>query len=562
MEVFHPISNTTPRFITDMCFPMLSRLSRSFSRMDTSLSSFERSKQHVSALLPPIQESFETQLLRINEQLKQKPSDLERYMALSQLRVTQPDVFYRLILSDCLGFTPLIYTPTVGLACQKWSHIYTHPEGLYLPITAKGNLYEFLGQWPEQKVDICVVTDGGRVLGLGDQGIGGLGISIGKLSLYTACAGVHPQRTLPLVFDFGTNNEQLLQDPLYLGLRQPRCSEQEQMEFVDEFMEAVNSRFKGIIVQFEDFSTERAFEWLDRYRHSFSCFNDDIQGTGAVILAGFQKAVSLSLIPPQEQRIVFYGAGSAGVGVAKMLSQWIERESGLGDQCKRQIWLIDSKGLICINRGDKLAEHKLYFARDDVPAEDLARTKDLMDILDYVKPTCLIGLSTVGGVFTPQVIQKMAQLNPKPIIMPLSNPVSKSECTFEDAMIHTNGKVIFCSGSPFPELEFGGRTWVPGQGNNMYIFPGLGLGAILSRASEITDDMIFAAADALAKCVLPKETERGLIYPEMQRIRETSLEVTVQVILKAVEGGVGKMPPTDNLYDWVKTQMYDPYQIN
>ncbi|KAJ3271008.1 hypothetical protein HDV01_007158 [Terramyces sp. JEL0728] len=454
--------------------------------------------------------------------------------------------------------TPLVYTPVVGEACQKWSDIYRQPEGMYLPVTALGNLESIISQY-EGEPQICVVTDGGRILGLGDLGVGGLGISIGKLDLYTVCAGISHYHTLPIVIDFGTNNKELLDNPLYLGLRQSRVDVETQTKFMDEFMQAITKKFPKLIVQFEDFATDNAFKWLARYQEEYSCFNDDIQGTGAVVLSGIQKALQLAKVKPEESRVVFMGAGSAGVGVAKMISEWIERNSDLTEEeAKKLIYLVDSKGLVCNSRGDKLAEHKKYFARNDVDFKS-TNNNSLMGVLEHAKPNILIGLCTVQNVFTTEILKYMAEINETPIIMPLSNPIRNAECTFEQAMVHTNNKVIFASGSPFPSYTVDGVEMVPGQGNNMYIFPGLGLGSILSQSSRVTNNMVFAASKALADCVTEQETGKGMIYPDIDRIRECSLEIAIAVIKAAIEDGVGKKPDTTDLKTWVESKMYDPF---
>jgi malate dehydrogenase (oxaloacetate-decarboxylating)(NADP+) len=407
-------------------------------------------------------------------------------------------------------------------------------------------------------IQICVVTDGGRVLGLGDLGIGGLGISIGKLALYTACAGIHPKKTLPIVIDFGTNNEELLQDSLYLGERHHRVDDLQQEEFMEEFMEAITKVYPKIIVQFEDFNSTNAFKWLDKFRSHYSCFNDDIQGTGAVILAGFIEAVKISGISPKDHRIVFHGAGSAAVGVAKMIALWIAKVSNIPEEAaKKQIWLVDTKGLVFNSRGDKLAEYKIYFSR--VEHYNYEAVDSLEKILEAVKPTCLIGLCTVGGIFTNEILSRMGSLNTRPIIMPLSNPSKNAECTFKNAMEQTNGRVIFASGSPFAKFEYEGKIYKPGQGNNMYIFPGLGLGAILSNAKEISEDMVYAASETLAQCVTSEDLDQGMIYPSLDKIREVSLRIAVNVIKVASKNGHGKMPDTTDLSSYVKEHMYDPF---
>lgn len=355
----------------------------------------------------------------------------------------------------------MIYTPTVGEACQRWSEIYTQPEGLYLSFSDKGNLASVIQNWPHE-VEITVVTDGSRILGLGDLGINGMGIPVGKLSLYTACAGISPLRTLPICLDLGTSNQELINDPLYLGSRRPKVTADEEREFLDEMMAALTERWPSIVIQYEDF--KNPFPSLERYQNTYTMFNDDIQGTGAVILGGFINAVKQSGVPAKDQRAVFLGAGSAGVGVAKQLTAFFMKEGLSEDDARRCFWLVDSQGMVTNDRPGKLAEHKEYFSRDDNNGQQY---KSLEEVVDYVKPTILMGLSTIGGAFTPKILEKMAAMNDKPVIFPLSNPSSKSECTFEDAIKYTNGRCLFASGSPFPTLNHNGKELVPGQGNNM-----------------------------------------------------------------------------------------------
>ncbi|KXL47733.1 hypothetical protein M433DRAFT_76824, partial [Acidomyces richmondensis BFW] len=458
--------------------------------------------------------------------------------------------------------TPLIYTPTVGEACQRWSELYTQPEGMYLSYEDKGHLHTIIQNWPHE-VEITVVTDGSRILGLGDLGIDGMGIPVGKLSLYTACAGIHPLRTLPLCLDLGTSNEQKRNDPLYLGSRRPKVSPDEEREFLDEMMAALTERWPGIVIQYEDF--KNPFPSLERYQETYAMFNDDIQGTGAVILGGFINAVKQSGVAPADQRAVFLGAGSAGVGVAKQLTEFFMKEGGLSeDEARRRFWLVDSQGLVTLDRpGGKLAEHKIYFARDD--NEGGRQYKTLEEIVEYVRPTILMGLSTIGGAFTPKILARMAELNDRPVIFPLSNPSSKSECTFEEAIKYTNGKCLFASGSPFPTLNWNGEDLVPGQGNNMYVFPGIGLGAILSKSVSITQNMIYASASALSLSLLPSETAARWLYPNISRIRDVSVAVTKGVIRAAQADGVDRELALRNLEDeeleeYIRMRMYDPFR--
>ena len=354
---------------------------------------------------------------------------------------------------------PLIYTPTVGEACLQWSNNYVQPEGMYISYADRGHIASVVQNWPEPNVQITVVTDGSRILGLGDLGINGMGIPVGKLALYVACAGIRPEATLPLTLDLGTGNKEYREDPLYMGSRRDKVTTEEEAEFLDELMVALTEKWPGIVIQFEDF--KNPFPALERYQGKYTCFNDDIQGTGAVILGGIISAVRQSGTAVKDQRAVFFGAGSAGVGVAKQIVEYFMREGLTEDEARRCFWLVDTKGLVTNDRGDKLAEHKVYFSRDDNEGKQY---KTLEEVVDHVQPTILMGLSTIGGAFTPDMLTKMGKWNDRPIIFPLSNPSSKSECTFEDAIKYTNGKCLFASGSPFDDLEYNGKILTPGQG--------------------------------------------------------------------------------------------------
>jgi malate dehydrogenase (oxaloacetate-decarboxylating)(NADP+) len=441
----------------------------------------------------------------------------------------------------------------------RWSEIYTQPEGLYLSFSDRGHLRQILDNWPHE-VEITVLTDGSRILGLGDLGINGMGIPIGKLALYTGCAGIRPEATLPLTLDLGTNNKAFREDPLYLGSRRPKVTAEEEKEFLDELMEALTDKWPGIVIQFEDF--KNPFPSLERYQNKYTMFNDDIQGTGAVILGGFINAVKASGVPIKDHKAIFLGAGSAGVGVAKQLCEFFMKEGLTEEEARRKFWFVDSNGLVTLDRGDKLADHKVYFARDDNKGRQY---QSLTRLVEYVQPTILMGLSTIGGAFTPDIIERMGRLNKRPIIFPLSNPSSKSECNFEDAVKHTEGRVLFASGSPFPSLEHGGKMLTPGQGNNMYVFPGIGLGAILSKAKHVTQDMIYASAESLSTSLTPKERADGWLYPDIRRIREVSVIVTRGVIRAAQRNGIDRETALrsmsdEELEEYIKAKMYDPFK--
>lgn len=414
---------------------------------------------HTYGLVPPAVETLDIQSSRCFKQLERRTETIDKYLYLSGLRNTNVHLFYRLVTQHIKDIAPLIYTPTVGQACLEWSHNYVQPEGLYLSYSDRGHIASVLQNWPEANVEITVVTDGSRILGLGDLGINGMGIPVGKLALYVGCAGIRPEATLPLMLDLGTGNKSLREDPLYMGSRREKVSPQEEQAFLDELMVALTEKWPGIVIQFEDF--KNPFPALDRYGSKYTCFNDDIQGTGAVVLAGIISAVKRTGIPVKDQRAVFLGAGSAGVGVAKQIVEYFMREGLTEEEARRCFWLVDTKGLVTSDRGDKLAEHKVYFSRDDNAQKQY---KSLEEVVEHVKPTILMGLSTIGGAFTPDILTKMGQRNEHPIIFPLSNPSANSECTFEDAVKYTKGRALFASGSPFAAIEYNGKLEIPGQG--------------------------------------------------------------------------------------------------
>ncbi|KAL8858672.1 MAG: hypothetical protein Q9178_004760 [Gyalolechia marmorata] len=526
---------------------------------DTSHSVAVRTLHRTRGLLPPAVEDQGIQLQRCLKQLSQKEKSIDKYLYLSGLRNTNVHLFYRLVTKHIKEIAPLIYTPTVGDACLQWSHNYVQPEGLYLSYADKGYVASILHNWP-QHAEITVVTDGSRILGLGDLGINGMGIPVGKLALYIGCAGIRPEATLPLMLDLGTGNKELRDDPLYMGSRREKVSAQEEQEFMDEVMIALNEKWPGIVVQFEDF--KNPFPALERYQQKYTCFNDDIQGTGAVVLAGIINAVKKSGVPVKAQRAVFMGAGSAGVGVAKQIVQFFMQEGLTERQARECFWLVDTKGLVTNDRGDRLAEHKIYFSRNDNAGKQY---KNLAEVVEYVKPTILMGLSTIGGIFTPELLTKMGDWNKRPIIFPLSNPSANSECTFEEAIKYTNGTALFASGSPFPPLVYGGNLLQPGQGNNMYVFPGIGLGTILSKATVVTQSMIYASANALSTALNPSEIAQDWLYPEIARIREVSVIVAMGVIRAAEEAGVDRETRIKGMNDeeleqWVRSKMYDPHE--
>ncbi|KAK1491960.1 malic enzyme [Colletotrichum cuscutae] len=540
----------------------------------------ERVTRNLTGLIPHTMESLQTQCQRAMKMINTRQTDVDKYLYLSSLKAQNFDLFYRLLIDNVRELMPLVYTPTIGDVCLQYSTLYTRPEALYISIKQRKSIRTMLRNWPYPDPQICVVTDGSRILGLGDLGVNGVGISIGKLALYTGAAGIHPENTLPIVLDTGTNNETNLKDPFYLGIRSKRVSVAEQQAFMDEFMEAVTEVYPEMTVQFEDFESEKAFNYLDRYRDKYRCFNDDIQGTGAVVLAGYINAVELSGVPLEEQRLVFMGAGSAGVGVAKQLVEYYTKR-GLSEQVARdKFWLVDTKGLVTKDRGDKLAEHKKYFARTDNNGHQF---RTLEEVIEYVKPTALVGLTATFGVFTESVVRALKAsvdsggLGRRPVLFPLSNPLTKAECTFEQAVQWTDGTVIFASGSPFSPFTMKSPdgqaiTYHPNQGNNVYVFPGLGLGAILAKASKVTDDMVYTSAAALAASLNVDEIHKGLIYPRIERVRDASVIVAREVMKSARRAGVSKLPESQwveweewgdvALDAWIKERVYDPVSFS
>ncbi|RDA93469.1 hypothetical protein CP533_2626 [Ophiocordyceps camponoti-saundersi (nom. inval.)] len=542
-----------------------------------SFSPEERLERNLTGLLPHAMESLETQCARAMKMIQSRQTNLDKYLYLSTIKDQNTDLFYRLLIDNLRELMPLVYTPTIGDVCLQYSSIYTRPEALYISYKQRKSIRTMLRNWPYANPEICVVTDGSRILGLGDLGVNGVGISIGKLSLYTAAAGIHPAKTLPIVLDCGTDNESNLKDPLYLGLRQRRVPKPDQQEFMDEFMEAVKEVYPDMVVQFEDFESEKAFNYLDRYRDTHKCFNDDIQGTGAVVLAGYIGAVNLSGVPVEEQRLVFMGAGSAGVGVAKQLVEYYTRRGLSEAEARDKFWLVDTKGLVTRDRGDTLAEHKKYFARTDNQGQQF---RSLEQVIEYVKPSALVGLTATFGVFTESVVRALKAsvdgggLGRRPILFPLSNPLTKAECTFEQAVQWTDGSVIFASGSPFHPFtvkvggEAGTVTYQPNQGNNVYVFPGLGLGAILAKASRVTENMVYTSAESLAGTLNADEVHRGLIYPRIERVREASVVVAREVMKAARRDGVSGL--SDDMWNeweewgdvaltaYIKRRIYDP----
>ena len=520
----------------------------------TAFTEAERDALDLRGLLPPHVCSQDDQVARFLEMFRRKPTALEKYIDLAALHDRNNAVFFKVLMDYPDEMTPIVYTPTVGLVCQEYGHIFQRPRGLFLAATDRGRIASILHNWPYREVGIIVVTDGERILGLGDLGANGMGIPVGKLALYTACAGIHPRQCLPIVLDVGTNNEALRNDRFYIGLRRERLRGPAYDELVDEFITAARAEFPGVLIQFEDFANQNAFRLLKKYRDRIATFNDDIQGTAAVAVSGILSSLRITGKNLVDQRILFLGAGEAATGIADLLTAAMMVEGLPEPAARSRSWLVDSHGLVVKSRTD-LVDHKLHYAHDHAPIGDF------LSAVKALKPTAIIGVAAVGGTFTKEVLAAMAAINERPIVFALSNPTSKSECTAAEAYAATQGRAIFACGSPFDPVTLGGRTFVPRQGNNSYIFPGVGLGAIASGARHVTDEMFLAAARALAACVTDADLEQGSIYPSLGRVRDVSAHIAAAVAEVAGARGLASKPLPADLVAHMRGLMYEPRYV-
>ena len=517
----------------------------------TAFTAAEREALHLRGLLPPRILTQAGQVEKFLEGLRGK-ADIDKYVELMSLQDRNERLFYRVVMDHLDDMMPLIYTPTVGLACQRYGHLWQRPRGLFISSMDRGRVLDVLRNWPHADIRTIVVTDGERILGLGDLGANGMGIPVGKLSLYTACAGVDPAWSLPVTLDVGTDNAALLADPLYAGLPERRLRGDAYDALVDEFMQAVATLYPGALVQFEDFGNHNAFRLLARYRDRCCCFNDDIQGTAAVTLAGLYSA--MRLVPGgrlANQRLLFLGAGEAGTGIADLVVLAMESEGLPASEARQRCWFVDSKGLVTAGRND-LAAHKRPYAHEHEPVGEL------ISAVRALRPTALIGASGQPQTFTPPVLEAMAALNERPVIFALSNPTARSECTAEQAYTATGGRAIFASGSPFAPVTWDGHVRVPGQANNAYIFPGVALGVVTSRARRVTDAMFLVAARTLAAEVADDDLTQGRIFPPLTRIRTISAAIAAAVAEVAYEAGLAGQPHPGDLRPFIEAQMYDP----
>jgi malate dehydrogenase (oxaloacetate-decarboxylating)(NADP+) len=516
----------------------------------TAFSEEERRNLRLDGLLPPVPTSLEHQVSRIHVQLAMLDNDLQKYLFLSDLQARNETLYYAVLMSDPAGFMPLVYTPTVGEACQKFDHIFHAARGVYLPISAKGGVKRLLSNWPQKDVRFIVVTDGERILGLGDLGVGGMGIPIGKLALYTACAGVPPELCLPVMIDVGTNNTALFDDPLYVGLRQSRVRGEAYDAFIDEFVEAVQELYPKSCIQWEDFANINAVPILARYRDRICTYNDDIQGTASVALAGIYAALRISGRKLTDERFLFLGAGSAATGIAELISQAMTMDGLTLEQARSRNNLFDINGLL--TSSSKVMDFQKPFALAHEPISDFAAA------IKALKPTGIIGVSTVPKLFSQKVIEAISEVNDRPIIFPYSNPTSRSECTAEEAYTWSKGRAIFASGSPFPPLTVGGKRFVPGQGNNVYIFPAMGMAVYATEAKRVTDQMFIVAAKAVAEQVGQDSLDVGLIYPPQSKILTASFHVAARIAEHIFDREMAREPRPADITRLIGEKAYVP----
>jgi malate dehydrogenase (oxaloacetate-decarboxylating)(NADP+) len=510
----------------------------------------ERDQLGLTGLLPHSVATTKQLVERVMLNLERLPRDIDRYMQLSALQERNERLFYQTVIEHVERILPLIYTPTVGQACREFSHIAREPKGFFITPKDRGRIRRILGNWPQKNIRVIVVTDGQRILGLGDLGANGMGIPIGKLALYTACAGIDPQWCLPVTLDVGTNNEALRNDLLYLGYPGRRLEGKPYFDLVEEFVTAVQARYPDALIQFEDFLTPNAYALLTKYRDRVLCFNDDIQGTAAVALAGVYSSTRITGLPFKDLRIMFLGAGSASTGIADLMTAAFEEEGLSREEARKRLWFVDVNGLVVKGRKD-LMPHNLPYAHEASP-------RGFVEAIDTIKPHVLIGATGAPGTFTQAVIERMSAINDRPAIFALSNPTSQAECTAEQAYAWSKGRAIFASGSPFEPVTYQGKTLRPAQGNNAYVFPGIGLGAVACRARTLPDELFLAAARSLADRVRQSDLDQGSLYPPLRDIRKISLAIAAGVATKAYAMNLTRQRRPKNLRSYLETLMYQP----
>ena len=517
----------------------------------TAFTAEERQALGLRGLLPPRIHTQREQVCRVMENIRNRATDLDRYIYLIGLQDRNESLFYRVVMDHIEELMPIIYTPTVGEACQLYGHIFRRSRGLYISLEDRGHIVEIMRNWPHPEARIMVVTDGERILGLGDLGADGMGIPVGKLALYTACAGIDPTACLPVTLDTGTNNRKLLKDPLYLGLEHERLRGDQYDEFIEEFIEASQQVFPNILIQLEDFANINAFRLLAAYRDKACLFDDDIQGTGSVALAGLYSAARLTSSELADQKVLFLGAGEAGIGIGDVITSALVDEGLSLSEARRHCWFVDSKGLIVADRPG-LTEFKRNYAHQ------WPQVDTFLEAVNTLQPTAIVGVSGQPNTFTREVVEAMTSINSRPIIFALSNPTSKSECTARQAYMWSKGNAVFASGSPFDPVELNGRTIVPGQGNNAYIFPGVGLGVMVSKATRVTDEMFSEAAKELAREVSAEDLAKGRVYPSLNRIRDVSVGIAEVVAMVAYRNGLTDEEQPADIVAAIEREMYRP----
>jgi malate dehydrogenase (oxaloacetate-decarboxylating)(NADP+) len=517
----------------------------------TAFSETERQALGIVGLVPDVTETPDVQLSRVMMQLGHKSTDLDKYIYLVNLLDHDETLFYRTIMSDPARFLPIVYDPTIAEACLKFGHIYRQTRGMYLSTTRRGSVKKILRNWPHKDVRFICVTDGGRILGLGDLGANGAGIPIGKLQLYTACAGVPPQYLLPMYLDAGTNNEQYLHDPLYLGMRRTRPPAAELFSFVDEFVEAVQEVFPKCCIHFEDWTGVDAVHLLQRYRDKYCVYNDDVQGTAGITLAGMINAVKLKGTKLKDEKYLFLGAGSAGIGLADLLCSALVAQGMSRKDAQSRIHMFDVNGLLEPSRTDLVDFQKPY-------AHQHAPTRDFVAAIESIKPTTIIGVSTIGGAFTQKAVETMSRINDRPVILALSNPTEHAECTAEQAYSWSNGTAIFAAGVQFAPVHYKGQTFLPGQANNFYIFPAVGMAVFATQAKRVTDEMFIEAGQAVADQVAPELLKQGLLYPLQSNILETEIQTAARVAKLVFDSGLARVERPADMVSFIRRHVYKP----
>ncbi|NNF51326.1 MAG: NAD-dependent malic enzyme [Gammaproteobacteria bacterium] len=516
----------------------------------TAFTKAERDALGLRGLLPPGVLTQQQQAERILRHFRNARSDLDRYVLMNDLMDRSEQLFYKVVMDNLEEMLPILYTPTVGQACQEYGYIFRRPHGVYISARDRGHMPEIFNNWPHKDIRIIVVTDGERILGLGDLGANGMGIPVGKLQLYTACAGVPAKHCLPVMLDVGTENQELLNAPLYLGHKKPRLRGKEYDDMVEEFMVAASEAYPGVLIQFEDFANPNAFPLLKRYRDRFCVFNDDIQGTGSVAMSGILSSLKITGQKLSDQRFLFLGAGAASMGIGDMLTALIMEEGVSKEEARQHSWFMDSTGLIVAGR-EKLTAHKARYAHPH------AEIKDFCEAVKALKPTTIMGASGQPGSFSKEVLRAMAEVNERPIVFALSNPTSKAECTAEEAYRYTDGRAVFASGSPFAPVKYKHKTFIPGQGNNAYIFPGVGLGVVASKSKHVTEEMFFIAAKTVASLVDEDDIAHGRTYPPFDKIGEVSLDIAVEVAKLAWDNGLAQVDRPVDIREFIRDLRYD-----